>query len=320
MDEDREARQNGDGTAALRLASRLLFSHFPYSSSDEHPRLFIGRLPEEMPFDVPVPDGFTLVGSVLLKASRGRPVVETVLDTDLSAVRAREVYRRLLIDDGWREDHQMAEPGGFARGPRGFLMSLSRLLPRRSGRPSADARGLWAVFDRRRQTLFVSADERKGEPADVRLRLISGHDMPRFLDRGDPEAWRVIPLLTPPPCSFRSGDREGFGVLAPPFDARKSGGNPDGSGWGPDGAYSYAAIETDLDLDAVARHYAAQLADAGWTCTDGGTGGPQAWSAWTFDDSAGKPWVAAFTALRLPETPRRVFLHLRADLKRAENE
>jgi hypothetical protein len=75
------------------------------------------------------------------------------------------------------------------------------------------------------------------------------------------------------------------------------------------------AIETDLDLAGVARHYATQLEDAGWSCSDEGISGPQAWSTWNFADTRGQPWVGAFTALRLPETPRRYLLHLRADLK-----
>jgi hypothetical protein len=309
---------HSDGAVPLELARRLLTSHYPYATADACPRILVGRLPVDPPFEVPIQDGFTLLGSAVSEASRGRPMVEVVLDTELPAERVREVYRELLISHGWSEDHRAVEPGGFARGPRGFLMALGRVVPRhlRARRPISDVPGLSALFrDDRRQTLLVSADERGGASTDVRLSLIKGRNPFRFSRRADPEAWFVIPTLTPPPRARGIDERQVMGVLAPPFDARQTGGNYGGEGREPDGAYSFAAIETDLDLAAVARHYAAQLEARGWSRTNEGISGPQAWSTWTFEDAHGEPWTGAFTALRLPDSPGRHLLHLRADLR-----
>lgn len=305
-----------DNQVPLELATRLLVSHSPYAGTEERPRIFVGRLPENLPFEVPIPGEFTLLGSVASEPSRSRPTIEVLLDTNLTAERVREVYRELLTASGWSEERRVPDPGGFVRGPHGFLMSLRRSLPRSFRRRQvSDLRNVSAHFRlvARKQTLLVSADERPGAPTDVRLTLIAGRNPSRFPRRGDPEAWSVLPMLTPPGDARRSGERRSLGVLAPPFDARRSGGNPSGSGWEPDGAYSFAAIETGLDLDAVAAHYAAQLSEAGWTLSAEGSSGPQAWSTWTFADTQGQPWVGAFTTLQLPETPRRHFLHLRAD-------
>jgi hypothetical protein len=41
--------------------------------------------------------------------------------------------------------------------------------------------------------------------------------------------------------------------------------------------------------------------------------GPQAWNTWTFSDNENCPWKAVFTALHIPDSPRRYLLHLRAD-------
>ena len=122
-----------------------------------------------------------------------------------------------------------------------------------------------------------------------------------------------MPLLVPPPRSRGLDGSENTGLLAPPRESRHSGGEYGGSNWEHDGAYSFVALETDLDLESVNYHYAAQLKNAGWNRSGEGMAGPQAWNTWTFSDNEDRPWTAAFTALRLPESSQRYLLHLRAD-------
>ena len=313
--ESRSSETPSNDSVPQELAARLLESHFPYDVAKRRPRVFAGRLPGDLPFEVPLPDGFVLVGSVVSEQRRGRRMVEVVLDTDLPAGGARDTYRNLLSGSGWTEDLQARRPGGFVRGPRGFLISLSRVLPRSSRRLAPELRGLPACFrgDARRQSLIVSADEQRGIPTDVRLRLITGRNPATHRWRNDPEALFVMPLLAPPPRSRGLDDRENSGLLAPPFDARHSGGDYGGSGWEHDGAYSFAALETDLDLASLTAHYATQLEAAGWSRSGEGMDGLQAWNIWTFSDNENRSWVAVFTALQVPEIPRRYLLHLRAD-------
>ena len=54
----------GEG-ALRRLAERLLDYDDPFGSRAEKPRLFVGRLPEGLPVEVPVPGGLVLLGCVL---------------------------------------------------------------------------------------------------------------------------------------------------------------------------------------------------------------------------------------------------------------
>ena len=310
-----EPPSNDCSIAPWELAVRLLDSHYPYNVADERPRLFAGSLPDDPLFDVPIPAGFVLVGGAVSEPSRGRRIVEVVLDTDLPAARVRDTYRDLLSGTEWSEDNRANESagGGFARGPRGFLMSLGRTLRQSSRGAAVDLPGLSTIFRHaRRQSLIVSAEERIGAQTDVRLRLVTGRNPLEGRRRNDPEALFVMPLLTPPPRSRGLDDHERTGVLAPPFDARYSGGNYGGSGWEHNGAYSYAAFETDLDLASLTAHYAAQLEAAGWSRSDEGLQGPQAWNTWTFSDDEDRPWKATFTALHIPETPRRYLLHLLA--------
>lgn len=312
--ERRNPRPPANDSVPLELAVRLLGSHSPYMVSEEKPRLFAGSLPDDPAFDVRIPDGFSLVGSVTLTPRRGRQLTEVVLDTNKSAIRVREEFRNLLADGDWEEDNSTTDNGGFGRGPRGFLMSLGRVLRRSRRGAAVDVPGLSAVFrDTRRQLLIVSAEEQANAPTDVRLRLITGRDAHECRHRNDPEALFVMPLLTPPPRS-RSVDEDGrTGLLAPPLDSSNSGGEYGGRGWEHDGAYSFAALESDLDLPSITAHYTALLEEAGWSRTDEGIDGPQAWNTWAFGDNEGHPWEAAFTVLQLPKTPRRYLLNLRAD-------
>ncbi|QIN82675.1 hypothetical protein GBA63_08470 [Rubrobacter tropicus] len=310
----RSPQPPANGTVPLKLAVRLLRSHYPYADSDEEPGLFSGGLPDDTEFDVRIPDGFTLVGSADFAPRRGRRATEVVLDADMSASRVREVFRGQLSGDGWEEDNRITGHGGFARGPRGVLISLRRVLNRASRWAAVDVPGLSTVFrDARQQLLIISAEERSNAPTDVRLRLITGRRSSERRRRNDPEALFVMPLLTPPPRSRSFDEDDQTGLLAPPFDARSSGGEYGGSSQEHDGAYSFTALESDLDLPSLTAHYATQLEDAGWSRSEEGLDGPQAWSTWTFVDGENRPWEGLLTALHLPKTPCRYLLHLRAD-------
>lgn len=313
MERPDSASPSNGGHVPRELAARLLESHFPYTVTGDKPLIFAGHLPEEVPFRIPIPERFVLVGSAQFASPGDRRVVEVVLDTTLSASRVRDAYGDLLSDGGWEEEN-LDGPGGFTRGPRGFLMSLGRTLGRsRRGAP-VDLPGLSTVFrDARRRTLIVSAEERRKAPTDVRLRLITGRSPLHRRLRNDPAALFVLHLLTPPPHARISDERVHAGHLAPPFDARTTGGSYGGHGWEHDGAYSFAALESDLDLPSITAHYTDQLESTGWSRTGEGQDGPQAWSIWAFQDDDGSPWEAALTVLHLPRTPNRYLLNLRAD-------
>lgn len=316
--------ENGRDPALRELAARLLAPP-PYSDAlfaeDEEPELFVGRLPDGMPAEVPIPNGTTVVGGVAQDLPRGVRTAEIVLDAALPAEDFREVYRRLLLAGGWREDERSSGSRGFVpRGlPRFFHYAASRssrLRRRFRGRVP----GLPELLDHfllgeRGPRLLVTVQDRRNAPTDVRLRLIAGRREPWA---SQDSAWAVIPSLVHPPRAREHPRGGGIGVLAPPFDARQLGGNPSGASWENDGAYSYAALETGLDLAELTAHYAAQLEEAGWTRADRGQSGPQAWSTWTLRDQKDRSWTGAFTTLRLSErpegTPDRYLLQINATL------
>ena len=113
------------GEPTLRaLALRLLTSEAPRSAVAEQPRLFVGRLPENLPVEIPVPEGFVIVGSVVRGERVGEPAIEVVLDAALPAEQAHESYRELMASTGWRKKEWFKRrPGGFESGPPAALRS-----------------------------------------------------------------------------------------------------------------------------------------------------------------------------------------------------
>ncbi len=64
-DRRNDASSNGEESRSLSLAVRLLSSEDPVARVVERPRIFVGRLPEVMLVEIPVPDGLDVVGSLL---------------------------------------------------------------------------------------------------------------------------------------------------------------------------------------------------------------------------------------------------------------
>ena len=290
------------------------------------PRLFPGRLPDGLPPELPMPDGAALVGGSTQDLGQGRWTTEIILDAEQSAERFREVYRRRLLAAGWREDDDWPGPGrhGFVPpGLPGLFVRAAHRSPRLRRRLRGRVPGLPNLFPDLLRLgedgpgLMVTAADRHDAPTDVRLRILYGRRGPR--SRHDPVR-ETIPSLVPPPGTRGRRDEGHIGLLHPPHDARVLPGGGGGR-WKPDGAYSTATIQTDLDLADIHGHYATGLGEAGWSLVDSGESGPQAWSTWRFTDEQGAPWNGTFSALRLPGLSTRYLLQVhagRADPRRDE--
>ncbi len=269
---------SGEEARVLDLVLRLLAQEDPVSRTVEKPRIFVGRLPEDLPVEISIPDGFAVVGSLVRDETDpyDDPAIEIVLDARMSAEQARDTYRERLSAAGWSEPERRQPGGGFDFRPVGTTALFCR-----------SARG---------PALFLSAHEQppgdRDAPTDVRLRLITGpRHSPCAPDPYEPEFDRIIPNLAPPPGSYQS---------------------PGGGGGGMDDVHSEATLETHLDPAAVGAHYAAQLEGAGWSRLDEGHGGPQAWSTWSFTVEDEQRWEGVFTALRLHEPDPRYLLQVHA--------
>ena len=274
MNENPEARSKGDELVPLSVIERLLSPEFnPGSSEKQRPSFLVGRLPENLPVEIPVPNGASIIGS-RPHGDDPRAEVEVVLDVDTTAEQSRETYRELMARTGWSESDRHRGPMGS-----GFVSEAPPdvLLFCKSDRGPA---------------LFVRARDRKDAPTDVRLSLVPNERYSPCSPR-DYQARMLFEPILPP--------------LAPPPGARLF---PRSEGGSDDDVESNAVLQTDLHLGAVGTHYVAHLKDAGWSLLNEGGAGPQTWSTWSFSDETGQPWSGLFTALRLPDTPQELLLRL----------
>lgn len=268
--------ENGPDFSTLAL--RLLAIDYLGEPQEEPPRLFVGRLPDDRPEEIPVPEGLTLVGSMIRRGWRGEPETEVILDAAMPAESVREAYRQQMTAAGWFEREWPGLRGGFGGGPRRGRLVLCK--------------------SERGPSLMVTANDRPGQPTAVRLTLDTDRrNLPCVPHRryGPDLEKEVIPELEPPP-----GARYVEGEW--------------GSSRGEDVQESRATIKAETDLEDVAAHYAGQLEAGGWTRTGGGVSGSLASSAWELTDDEGERWLGVFTALEVFEAPRRYILQVRASL------
>jgi len=221
------------------LAQRLLVHGHPEGASVE---LFLGRLPDGLWGDIPLPAGSTLIGSVLYTRAGHPTSIEAVLDSGLDPGSILAVCDRDLAGSGWTA-YETPGPrhGGFV--PRG----------------TADGRILRAGDQG--PILVVAATARDSAPTDVRMRL--DWDMPRQMASGHdlnvPSGAARMPALRPP-SDIR-------------FEALGGGGST--GRWTSD-----ARVFTDQSVADLETHFALQLVAAGWERVAGRADDVVAWSSW----------------------------------------
>ncbi len=263
-------------TLALRLSVHI------FDPRADHPQLFVGRLPEGLPFELPIPEGSRIIGSL----ARSSKHLEMVLDVPLPPEQALAFYRERLLAAGWNEPEQPMH------GPHqgGFVHS--------------------GIFARRQSVLFckgphgpaldINAPVEHDGFTDVRLDLNLDERMTpcgqsaraRRQQRRHMDTEPIIPILDAP-----AGARQ----------------MPDGGGGGAERWYSAATLEADEDLATLAAHYASQLEKAGWTQTAAGSDGPLAWHTWTLKDEDGEPWRGFFFILKTLDLEREYSLYAKAE-------
>jgi hypothetical protein len=129
---------------------------------------FVGRLPDHLPFEPPLPEGAAVIGG----EAQG-PSFTVVLDTHRSPEEVIEFYRAHLRSSEWAPLDQH-RPGGFVPRP-----SRDLALLRRDGSLS----------------LTVMAYGLPGSPTDVRLHLNADRDRMPMPDPFFPTVRRCYPLL-----------------------------------------------------------------------------------------------------------------------------
>ncbi|MDQ2887940.1 MAG: hypothetical protein M3Y39_17855 [Chloroflexota bacterium] len=255
---------------ALRLLGR------PFDLRAPQPQLLAGRLPDQLPFTLPLPDEHTIIGSFISNPEE----IQIVLDTPQAAAAVIAFYKEQMQTAGWSEpaiQHRMNE-GGFVHTYHRPASSI--ILCKGPHGPA----------------LMVSAfaEQHEGESTDVRIHIDTrSRNSPC---RQSSRIFMEVGGLIPP--------------LEPPAGGRQMGGG--GGGSNSESASTAATLEMEHDtaLPTLADHYAHQLEQAGWQRTGEGSSGPMVWHTWEFRDTKNELWGGVFTSLQIPGMERNYNLHV----------
>ena len=102
----------GDEAALREFIGRALTYH--YAGATGGTTVLIGGLPENLGFDLPVPEDSRVIGSIVRGTLEGG--TEIILDVDLAPEEALAFYREQLLQAGWEEQTEQAYGGGFVSG------------------------------------------------------------------------------------------------------------------------------------------------------------------------------------------------------------
>ena len=262
-------------TATLQVLLQRLVGYSYPGAPTQQAQIYVGKLPEKLPVDIPLPDGSRVIGSVV----RGDESIQIVLDASQRPDLVLDFYRQQMQAAGWSPQDQSATPSG------GFV-------------PPSLAAGVTYCQSRAGPALFINASADPGQTTDVRLTLntskTQGYPCSQQPGSG-PISNQLIPRLVAP-----SGARQVEGG---------SGGSSNGS------SYNTATYTTDQNAAMLASFYGDQLTQASWTKLDAGQSGPVSWSTWSLQDKQGTSWQGVFFALDLPGKPSRAFVYVRVDLE-----
>lgn len=268
------------------LALRL--STYPGDPRNDDPQLLVGQLPDNIAIPVPLPENSRILGTLI----RSTESIDVIVDCQLSPAAVLTFYKESLAASGWNELNEMhpaMHGGGFVH----------------SGFPAFENRATYCKGPDG-PAFSINAYERKQGLTDVRLDINFGNEyspcrQPNRMQRR--MAHHQMRNLIPP--------------LEPPKGAKQQSG---GGGGGGDSWHSNATLDTEMQLDALAAHYAAQLLKGGWTQTGAGISGPLAWSTWTFQDEENEPWNGFFYILKRPGKERQHVLEVRVDWDKQEEQ
>jgi hypothetical protein len=287
-DDDRaEAPASGnDAEAALHeLALRLISPQ--YGASDPStglPCIWPGRLPDVLPFDLPIPDTARVIGSY-----GGDRDLTALIDADSQPKQIVAFYTDRLRASGWSTLQAGHDPGGFI--PPQLAQQAQALFCRSTDGPAMTVFAQVAANGTTHATLSINLD-----PVNNPCRQTPDHEPP------ERSIGPQLPPLEPPAgCDLYTH----------------------GMSTGPHTSATLATLTTQLDLAAVVHHYGRQLEEAGWRADESGQSGPVAWSAWDFVDRDRSPARGVFVTIQEPGETGRYALYLHAagkDVSRANGE
>ena len=257
------ARVIGGDEAGLRELLSRIVSSSGYPS--EESVAYVGQLPENLPFDLPLPDGAHTVGSVFY----GSPgYTQIILDAQQTPDDVMQFFRDSLTSSDWSSLNGDTTPvGGFVSQPWSeayFCYQLDKALLRVTAQGAETPTNV---------SVFITA------PADTTACVGAG------AGAAPGEPYNLLPQLQTPEGVTILPNGKGGGNLGAPGNSYAS---------------VSAALTSDLPVSKIADAYNEQLKSAGWQPISQESGDKMAWSGWTLPSAAGKTWMGTFVLIANP--------------------
>ena len=256
----------GGDEAQLRDFLQDALGYFSVAPSAET-SVYVGALPEELPFELALTDEAHLIGSMVSTTS-GHTWIQVFYS---AATTPEEAVASIgeALGEGWTEAPNYGPPpGGFVAQPLDMVMYCSE-----------------------DNQIFNAAARQEDDHTAVRINWQSAGDSYACGREGTPpsrDAFSLLPKLqTPEGVELRDSGMTGGG----------------GSGGGPAGRQSANAstvLVSELPVEAIAPLYDEQIAAQGWEQVSSRAGEGSATSRWTYTDEAGMRWAGVLTLTENP--------------------
>lgn len=233
-------------------------------------KVYVGQLPEEVPFELPLAENTRIVGSVISNAG-GPMYTQIYLASDLSAEDVTNFYIETLPTQEWALINN--NPGG----PRGFNAQATTN----------------AQFCYQGDEAFIDMTAFSDDSGETRIFAYVGledafypcNTNPGQMPTDDP--YMLLPNLETP---------AGIEIAT-----NYGGGGGGGGGYGFRTASTSTFLRSELTAEEILDLYNVQLAEQGWVQTATGSAAEAlAGSTWTLTTEEGKTWGAIFSIQASP--------------------
>ncbi|MBW4417898.1 MAG: hypothetical protein KME13_01565 [Myxacorys californica WJT36-NPBG1] len=226
-------------------------------------KLLIGRLPEKLPVDLPLPSNAKVIATLV----RNQKHAEVILDATQSPDQIRAFYKAQLQAAGWKNPRSYSH---FNSERPGFIVS-----------DSTDNLPLYFCKSAQGPGLSIASGRGSSNaPTDVRLYLDNGSDIcqePQAQQTTEPNEQLPLPSLVAP-SSIQVSNATSIG----------------GDGYG-ENFYASAHLESQLSAAAIQAAYEEQLTRSGWTKLSTHKDESILWSSWKLKGKQGQYLNALLT-------------------------
>lgn len=232
------------------------------SGPDDNAVVTIASLPDDLPFELSLPEETTLLGSIsrIYEQNNNQRSVQVLLTTEQDVETAMNFYADSLQDNWQQTNFNISKPGGFNTYANGYSMYCYN-----DGEAAMNV-DVYGKFDATlRLNIYVTI------PAELHQCTEQGENT-----HVDPVA-EYIPVLRPV---------DGVTI-------RTDIGGP--SMYGTNIGSVSAVVSLEIPLADAFAAYSGQLADAGWSLVSEEINGRSVLSHWTIAADNGETWLGTFT-------------------------